>query len=218
MVIFKQRMMPVNVYFDLGHFLCDSGKMKKALQQRTIETRARLMAVARELVSAGGYQALRIEELVQRAGVAKGTFFAHFADKDTLMDQLIGERINLFLDRLDALPAPRDVQQLADGMLPLLEFMAAERYVFDVILRRSGAAAIEEIGPIAMTFGRLGQTVGKWLPCGWFRTDVAPEILIEGFEALSMQVVALRFCALNNTLPLRERYLAYLRAWLLPSS
>lgn len=192
--------------------------MKKALQQRTIETRVRLMAAARELVSAGGYQALRIEELVRRAGVAKGTFFAHFADKDTLMDQLIGERINLCLDRLDALPAPQDVQQLADGMLPLLEFMAAERYVFDVILRRSGAAAIEEIGPIAMTFGRLGQIVGKWLPCGWFRTDVAPEILIEGFEALSMQVVALRFCALNNTLPLRERYLAYLRAWLLPSS
>lgn len=190
--------------------------MKKALQQRSVATRARLLAVADEIVGGAGYGALRVEEVVARAGVAKGTFFAHFQDKDTLMDHLIGARIDTHLDRLAALPAPGDVEALADAMLPLLLFLSSERFVFDVVLRRSGAAAYEEIGPIAATLGRLAELFAGWLPAAPFRLDVAPQILTEGFEALSMQVLALNFCALGKTLPLRERYVAYLRAWLMP--
>ena len=52
--------------------------MKKAVQQRTLETRSRLTSVADQLVAEKGFEALRIEETVQAAGVAKGTFFAHF--------------------------------------------------------------------------------------------------------------------------------------------
>ena len=73
--------------------------MRKAVQQRTLDTRARLTAVAHELVTDKGFEALRIEEVVAGAGVAKGTFFAHFKDKDELMDLLIGERINAQIGR-----------------------------------------------------------------------------------------------------------------------
>ena len=120
--------------------------MRKAVQQRTLETRARLTEVAQALVTEKGFEALRIDEVVQRAGVAKGTFFAHFNDKDELMDLLIGERINAQLDRMAAAAPPRNAEQLARRLMPLLELMASERYVFDVILRRSGAAAMDEIG------------------------------------------------------------------------
>ena len=190
--------------------------MRKAVQQRTLETRARLTEVAQALVTEKGFEALRIDEVVQRAGVAKGTFFAHFTDKDELMDLLIGERINAQIDRLAAATPPRTADQLARRLMPLLELMASERYVFDVILRRSGAAAMEEIGPIATTFERMGQVCGPWLATGEFRKDVPVDLLVEGVQALLIQTLALHFCALHQHKPMKDRLLPYLRAWLGP--
>lgn len=190
--------------------------MKKAVQQRTLETRARLVGVAHELVDARGFEALRIDEVVQRAGVAKGTFFAHFQDKDELMDLLIGERIRALLEQMAEQPAPKDVEALARRLMPLVDLMASERYVFDVILRRSGAAALEEIGPIALTFGRLEEILVGWLAQGQFRRDVPADLLVEGVEAFLVQTLALNFCALHRDKPMKDRLLPYLRAWLAP--
>ncbi|MBT9551758.1 MAG: TetR/AcrR family transcriptional regulator [Hydrogenophaga sp.] len=190
--------------------------MKKAVQQRTLETRSRLTSVADQLVAEKGFEALRIEGGVQRAGVAKGTFYAHFKDKDELMDLLIGERINSLLDGMATGPAPRDTDQLAQCLMPLVELMSSERYVFDVILRRSGAMAVEEIGPIASTFGRLGELMGPWLAQGSFRKDVPVEILVEGLEAFLVQTLALNFCALHKDKSMKARLQPYLRAWLAP--
>lgn len=190
--------------------------MKKAVQQRTLETRSRLTSVADQLVAEKGFEALRIEETVQAAGVAKGTFFAHFKDKDELMDLLIGQRIETLLDRMAAEPEPRDADQLAQHLMPLVELMSSERYVFDLIMRRSGAMAVEEIGPIALSFGRLGELVGQWLAQGAFRRDVPIEILVEGVEAFLMQTLALNFCALHKDKTMKARLQPYLRAWLAP--
>mgnify|MGYP003599787843 FL=1 len=190
--------------------------MKKAVQQRTLETRSRLTSVADQLVAEKGFEALRIEETVQAAGVAKGTFFAHFKDKDELMDLLIGQRIETLLDRMATEPAPRDADQLAQRLMPLVELMSSERYVFDLIMRRSGALAVEEIGPIALSFGRLGELVGQWLAQGAFRQDVPIEILVEGVEAFLMQTLALNFCALHKDKTIKARLQPYLRAWLAP--
>ncbi|UJW81519.1 TetR/AcrR family transcriptional regulator [Hydrogenophaga sp. SL48] len=190
--------------------------MKKAVQQRTLETRSRLTSVADQLVADKGFEALRIEETVQAAGVAKGTFFAHFKDKDELMDLLIGQRIETLLDGMAAEPAPRDADQLAQRLMPLVELMSSERYVFDLIMRRSGAMAVEEIGPIASTFGRLGELMGQWLAQGSFRKDVPLEILVEGVEAFLVQTLALNFCALHKEKSMKARLQPYLRAWLAP--
>ena len=192
--------------------------MRKAVQQRTLDTRARLTAVAHGLVTDKGFEALRIEEVVAGAGVAKGTFFAHFKDKDELMDLLIGERINSLLDGMATGPAPQDADQLAQRLMPLVELMSSERYLFDVILRRSGAMAVEEIGPIASSFGRLGELVGQWLAQGAFRQDVPLEILVEGVEAFLVQTLALNFCALHKDKSMKARLQPYLRAWLAPAA
>lgn len=190
--------------------------MRKAIQQRTLETRDKLIATAKALVAESSFEALRTDEVVRRAGVAKGTFFAHFADRDSLMELLIGERINQHLDTLAAGPAPAGVDALVQALQPLLDFMASERHVFDIILRRSGAAAAEDIGPIAWTLDRLGQILAPWLTTPGFRQDVPPDILAEGIQAFALQTLALNFCALqaDGPGPLAARLGVYLRAWL----
>ena len=47
--------------------------------------RTRLMAAFTELMAERGYAAVRLAELVTRAGVSKATFYEHFADKEQCM-------------------------------------------------------------------------------------------------------------------------------------
>ncbi len=192
--------------------------MVKAVQQRTLKTRAKLLDAAQAVISESGYEAMRVEEVVLRAGVAKGTFFSHFKDKDALMDQLIGAEIDRHLDDIETLETPRSIAEMVDAMMPMITFMTCERYVFDLILRHSGAAANSDIGPIAMTFGRHAEVVTKWLWEKPFRKDISAELQAEGVQAFMVQAISLMFCALHNSITPRERLETYLSAWLMPTA
>ena len=192
--------------------------MTKPIQDRTRATRARLIATAEDIIATKGYAALRVEEVVQTAGVAKGTFFAHFAGKDGLMELMIGARIDAFLDEAETWPAPQTVNDLVTHMMPLIHIMTSERYVFDVILRHSGAAAREEIGAIARTFTRQVEVVARWLSNSPFRKDISDHLLADGIQAFATQTMALHFCAINNSETMQDRLRIYLDAWLNPRS
>jgi AcrR family transcriptional regulator len=62
-----------------------SGMAVKRLRQRQAEaTRELLVSIARERFTEQGYAATSIEDIVQRAGVAKGALYHHFSGKDAL--------------------------------------------------------------------------------------------------------------------------------------
>ena len=190
--------------------------MARAVQKRTLETRARLIAAAEEIIAEAGFEALRVEEVVLRAGVAKGTFFAHFKDKEALMDLIIGARIDALLNDLIG-TSPQSPEEMAEALTPLSAFMTSERYVFDVIIRYSGAAAVTEIGAIAMSFGKQEEVFTAWCEQGPFRTDINASLMAEGVQAFMIQAISLQFCALHSSQSFRERLAPYLKAWLLPA-
>ncbi|WP_424985903.1 TetR/AcrR family transcriptional regulator [Microbulbifer sp. S227A] len=192
--------------------------MSKPIQKRTLKTRARLIEVAQDLVKSDGYEALRVEDVVSGAGVAKGTFFAHFKDKDALMERLIGAELAARLDRAEAGAPPDSVETLIAALRPYHRFMTSERYVFDLILRYSGAAAIAEIGPIAQCFERYFTLVLGWAGAGAYRRDISAELLAEGVQAFSVQAMSLQFCALHRAQDFEERLKLYLDAWMTPAA
>ena len=51
-------------------------------------TRERLLAAARELIESGGYGAAPVSAIAERAGVAAGTLYRHFASKEELFVEL----------------------------------------------------------------------------------------------------------------------------------
>jgi hypothetical protein len=105
---------------------------------------------------------------------------------------------------------------MVDALMPLSDFMTSERYVFDLILRYSGAAAVEEIGDIAMTFARQIEIFERWLANAQFRQDIPPSLQTEGVQAFMVQAMATNFCALHNTQSMQARLMPYLAAWLRP--
>lgn len=189
----------------------------RPVQDRSLRTRQALIDAARHLCSEAGYAGLKVEDIVARAGVAKGTFFAHFRDKDALLEKLIGDDLDVLLDDLEKTTAPRTVDDVVDAVLPVFAYMASDRQRFDIILRYSGAAGVAQIGPIAMTFGRRDAILKRWLAQASFRNDIGPELMAEGIDAFGIQAVALNYCAINmNIMALRDRLRTYLDAWLMP--
>jgi AcrR family transcriptional regulator len=59
--------------------------------RRRAETRGRLLGAARELFGEKGVGETRIGEITDRADVAAGSFYNHFADKDAIVKTLLSE-------------------------------------------------------------------------------------------------------------------------------
>ncbi len=57
------------------------------------ERRAEIMDVAQELFQAKGYEATTISDILEKAGIARGTFYYYFKSKDEIMDAVIERRI-----------------------------------------------------------------------------------------------------------------------------
>jgi len=57
--------------------------------RRTRATRRRLLKAARELFAEKGIDLTTIDDITQRADVAKGTFYYHYSDKNEVISELI---------------------------------------------------------------------------------------------------------------------------------
>ena len=60
---------------------------------RADETRARLFATAVRLFAQYGYFDTTVDRIARDAGVAKGTFFVHFATKDAVVTELVRNQV-----------------------------------------------------------------------------------------------------------------------------
>ncbi len=190
--------------------------LDKPPQKRRLETRAKLIAAATEIVTENGYDALRVEQVVDLAGVAKGTFFSHFEDKNALLAILIGEHMkSIWADVSKA--NPKSSLEICQAVEPFLVFWGTERIVFDVAVNFSGIDPENSDNGIAEIFGAQIETAVKWLSAENgknFRDDQDPVLLAEGVQAFVMQVVALHHCCAPDDRPWVERLHPYLSAWL----
>lgn len=58
-----------------------------------------------------GYASTQIAHITEKAGVAKGTFHVHFADKDELLDEVLVEFNDGFVERVRPLCSPENLRQ-----------------------------------------------------------------------------------------------------------
>lgn len=193
--------------------------MTRPPQKRRVETRARLLAEASRLIEAQGYAGLRVEDVVEAAGVAKGTLFAHFRDKDGLLAVLIGVEVMHLIDGMETATPPQDLPQLVERLEPLLDFVASDRVIFDLLLRYSGSTGAERDEVVADGFYRQIDLWAGWIAgmqaAGTVRGDHSPALLAEGIQAFLNQVIAIRFCQGDQAIctPAEALY-PFLAAWL----
>jgi AcrR family transcriptional regulator len=65
--------------------------VRRTQQDRSAGTKAALVAAARELFAARGYQAVPADEITRAAGVTRGALYHHYSDKQGLFRAVVEE-------------------------------------------------------------------------------------------------------------------------------
>src|SRR5213080_880881 len=72
--------------------------------ERAVERRAAIIEAALDEFTARGFAATRLDDIAKRAGVAKGTIYLHFKDKESMFEELIRTAIVPLVSRMHAPP------------------------------------------------------------------------------------------------------------------
>ncbi|HEV7602982.1 MAG TPA: TetR/AcrR family transcriptional regulator [Bradyrhizobium sp.] len=98
---------------------------------RAAERREAIIAAGLEEFVARGFAATRLDDVAKRAGVAKGTIYLHFQDKEALFQELIRSAVAPVIDRLAApAVADRSAREMFESF--------AEMVAHDVVATRRG--------------------------------------------------------------------------------
>jgi len=107
-----------------------AGKRK----ERSAARRDAILAAALEEFSARGFEATRLDDVARRAGIAKGTIYLYFRDKESLFQELIRTMLTPIVGTIEALgAADLPVNLLADRLVDLFVREVYETRRKDVI-------------------------------------------------------------------------------------
>jgi AcrR family transcriptional regulator len=111
-----------------------------------VRNRAALIAAARAVFAEQG-AAAPVEEVVRRAGFAKGTFFRHFPTKETLVQALLADRLAALGEIADEINREREPGwgTLCLMMERLLDEVAGDRSIPELMERGERVAFTQEI-------------------------------------------------------------------------
>jgi AcrR family transcriptional regulator len=94
------------------------GEARKRRASTPEARRADILAAALDEFTARGFEAARLEDVARRAGIAKGTIYLYFADKEMLFQELVRSLVNPVLGTLEQLRSiDVPARMLVEGML-----------------------------------------------------------------------------------------------------
>jgi len=200
--------------------------MAKKVQQRTLETRDRILTVTRQLFDELGEKNVTTDLIARRAQVAKGTIFAHFADRSNLVAAIGAADLESIISRIrievQARPVPHLIGQLMQVYKPLLAFFAQKPEFATLYVSYATQAENEwsrRFTNTCLSFEEvLGEVLSKARPGGGSSPDKATEFLVSGMQAFFLQSVIYRMSGwIESDLKAEQQLRRYLERWLEPA-
>ncbi|MGX1128548.1 AcrR family transcriptional regulator [Streptomyces glaucescens] len=109
-----------------------------AEDRRTRRSRRALGTALVELVLERGFTALTVEDITERADVARATFYAHFRDKEDLFARVTADLLAGLAERLAPALADSAVGFTGKPVLEMLRHAREERDLYRIVLRGEG--------------------------------------------------------------------------------
>ncbi|GAA3127210.1 TetR family transcriptional regulator [Streptomyces griseofuscus] len=109
-----------------------------AEDRRTRRSRRALGAALVELVLERGFTALTVEDITERADVARATFYAHFRDKEDLFARVTADLLAELSERLVPAVAGSAVGFTGKPILEMLRHAREDRDLYRIVLRGEG--------------------------------------------------------------------------------
>ncbi len=156
------------------------GEMLSRRERKKLETRQRLLEAALALFRGKGYTATTVEEITDRADVAKGTFFNYFPSKEALLGELVVWQIEQLRAELEA---SRETVPSPVARIKLLVRRMHAQAIDDMrLVRRAFASRLSSPPPPPhraryRVHGLFTDLVNEAQACGEIRSDVDAELV-----------------------------------------
>jgi len=111
-------------------------------ETRTAARREAILAAALDEFSARGFEAARLDDVAKRAGVAKGTIYLYFRDKESLFEELISAMLAPLVATIEGIGA-------ADVPMALIS-----EHIVDMFVREIYETRRKEVIRLILTEGR----------------------------------------------------------------
>ncbi|MCX4647759.1 MULTISPECIES: TetR/AcrR family transcriptional regulator [unclassified Streptomyces] len=169
-----------------------------AEDRRTRRTRRALADALVELVLERGFSALSVEDITERADVARATFYSHFKDKDALFARVTADLLDGLGRRLAPSVAGSAVGFTGKPLLEMLRHARDERDLYRIVLRGEGDGK-----PLQMFTDVCAANTAQEFRARAERNDVKPRIDAELLARVWVgeQVAVLRWWAESETPP-----------------
>ncbi|MAU19590.1 MAG: hypothetical protein CMH13_03560 [Martelella sp.] len=178
--------------------------MTRKPQKRSHETKARILEAARELTEGKPFDAVSMDAIARQSGVAKGSLFAHFTDKNGLLSHVVAERLQAIVDdwEVEGTEGGFRLAELLDRSMALVDLLSADRAVLQIYLDYSGATSSNVSAPFSASLealeDRLFSFLSHWRENGGapftLRTDLDVGALAAGVSAFVTTAAIYRAC------------------------
>lgn len=124
----------------------------RATKQRD-SRRRQIVAAAKEVFAELGYHNASISELIQRAGIARGTFYLYFDNKRQVFDSILNEALSELDKRILAIivgpQQPSARAQLRNNFIRVLSYLLEDQALTQMLLNHGltpDASAADRVG------------------------------------------------------------------------
>ena len=157
-----------------------------------IATRGRLLRGARELFAERGLSRVTSHDIARRAGVAAGTFYLHFDDKESIFREIVLDTIAVLQKELqrsmeDADDARVGIRAQAEA---LMDFAEANRNLVLIVFGPDSAIAGLESDVLDFMAAHVAEVLERRAAAGEVGTDLDPVVTAQALVGMSARVVA----------------------------
>jgi AcrR family transcriptional regulator len=86
-----------------------------------------ILLKAKHLFSEKGFHSLTVSDITSSLGIARGTFYLYFKNKDDVYRRVLEETVSEIGKRLKRLPLDRPLEQLRENLLSVLKLIEEDR-------------------------------------------------------------------------------------------
>ena len=157
---------------------------KASATARTLDKRERILRAAVKVFARKGFYAARVSEIAKAAGVADGTIYLYFENKDDVLVSLFDDRITRLIAALEAeiategLSFEQRVRRIIELQLGLLDGRRELAEVVTVNLRQSTRFLKQYATPLFSKYlDVMAKLIAEGQRDGIVRADVSPRIV-----------------------------------------
>ncbi|CAG7648652.1 HTH-type transcriptional regulator BetI [Paenibacillus solanacearum] len=145
--------------------------------------RKQILDAATRLFTRHGYEQISIQDINQACGIARGTFYLYFDNKDDLLNRILSRTITDVLDEIARQMDPSAVMPDPESEIAFIAETAFSYFKDKTELLKLIARSREFHVPVLENEGLLRFFTTRYSPylrsCGWANTEIEPYITMK---------------------------------------